>query len=142
MLEKADQRGRIAILLMFSAGLRVGAITSLKIRDLEKIEKYQLYKIKVYENGGGEYTTFCTPECTREIDSYLEYRYRHGERPLKEDSPLIREQFNINDEIRAARPRRIDTGAFRKMIKMIGTRAGVIEKQQYYTAEVIDALSK
>jgi integrase len=42
MLEKADQRGRIAILLMFSAGLRVGAITSLKIRDLEKIERYQL----------------------------------------------------------------------------------------------------
>ena len=71
MLEKADQRGRIAILLMFSAGLRVGAITSLKIRDLEKIEKYQLYKIKVYENDDGEYTTFCTPECTREIDSYL-----------------------------------------------------------------------
>jgi integrase len=60
MLEKADQRGRIAILLMFSAGLRVGAITSLKIRDLEKIEKYQLYKIKVYENDDGEYTT-CYP---------------------------------------------------------------------------------
>lgn len=76
MLEKADQRGRIAILLMTSSGIRVGAIPSLKIRNLEKIDKYNLYKITVYENEEEEYTTFCTPECAAEIDSYLEYRQR------------------------------------------------------------------
>ncbi|HKI06903.1 MAG TPA: hypothetical protein VKA09_00765, partial [Nitrososphaeraceae archaeon] len=50
MLEKADQRGRVAILLMASAGIRVGALPSLKIRDLQRVEKYSIYKISVYEN--------------------------------------------------------------------------------------------
>ena len=129
MLEKADQRGRIAVLLMFSSGIRVGAITSLKIRDLEKIEKYQLYKIRVYDNEQGEYVTYCSIECAKEIDSYLAYRYRHGERPLKEDSPLIREDFDIHDEIRASRPRVLDTQTFRRMIKIIGLKSGVIERR-------------
>ena len=64
ILEKADLRGKVAILLMASAGLRVGALPSLKIRNLERIDKYQLYKITVYENEDEEYFTFCTPECT------------------------------------------------------------------------------
>jgi hypothetical protein len=65
---------------MVSTGMRVGAIPLLKIRNLEKIEKYQLYKITVYENEDEEYITFCTPECARAIDSYLEYRGRHAQR--------------------------------------------------------------
>jgi site-specific recombinase XerD len=48
MLEKADQRGKTTILLMCSAGIRVGALPSLKIRNLDRIEKFQLYKITVY----------------------------------------------------------------------------------------------
>lgn len=50
MLEKADQRCRVAILLMASTGMRVGAIPLLRIRNLERIEKYSLYKVTVYEN--------------------------------------------------------------------------------------------
>jgi integrase len=128
MLEKADQRGRVTILLMSSAGIRVGALPSLKIRNLEKIEEYSLYKITVYEGEDEEYTTFCTPECAKEIDSYLEYRQRHHEHPLKEDSPLVREEFDINDEIRAAHPRVLSVETFKKMIRSIGVRSGVIEK--------------
>lgn len=93
MLEKTDQRGKVAILLMCSTGIRVGALSSLKIRNLEKIDRYGIYKITVYENEDEEYVTFCTPECASAIDSYLEYRKRHGERPLREDSPLIREEL-------------------------------------------------
>ncbi|MGH9913346.1 MAG: hypothetical protein ACRD4J_12770 [Nitrososphaeraceae archaeon] len=44
MLEKADQRARVAILLMCSSGIRVRAIPSLKLRNLERIEKYNIYK--------------------------------------------------------------------------------------------------
>jgi integrase len=129
MLEKADQRGRIAILLMSSSGIRVGAIPVLRIRNLERIEKFNIYKITVYENEDEEYITFCTPECATAIDSYLEYRQRHGERPLKEDSPLIREEFDIHDEIRASRPRFLGVQLFQKMIKHIGLRSGVMEKR-------------
>jgi hypothetical protein len=49
MAEKADQRGRVTILLMSSAGMRVGALPHVEIRNLDKIEEYQLYKITVYE---------------------------------------------------------------------------------------------
>ena len=60
MLEKADQLTRVVILLLSSAGLRVGALPSLRIRNLEKIDKYNLYKIIIYENEEEEYITFCT----------------------------------------------------------------------------------
>lgn len=129
MLEKADQRGRIAILLMYSSGMRVGALPSLKIRNLQKIEKYNLYRIIVYEGEDEEYVTFCTPECAAEIDSYLEYRQRHGEHPLRDDAPLIREEFDINDEMHASRPRELSVQTFRMMIKNSGHRSGVIEKR-------------
>jgi integrase len=128
MLEKSDQRTRIAILLMCSAGLRVGALPSLKIRNLEKIYKYNHYKITVYENEDEEYTTFCSPECRAAIDSYLEYRERHGERPLSEDSPLIREEFDVNDPLKASRPRAVTDELFKYMIWRAGHDSGVIEK--------------
>lgn len=57
------------------------------------------------------------------------YRQIHGERPLKEDAPLIRELFNIHDEIRAAHPKAIGTLAFRKMIRMISLKSGAIERK-------------
>jgi integrase len=40
ILEKADQWGKIAILLMCSSGIRVGGLSSLKIRNLEKIDMF------------------------------------------------------------------------------------------------------
>jgi hypothetical protein len=94
---------------------------------LEQIEKYDIYKITVYENEDEEYITYCTPECRMAIDSYLEYRRRHGERPIKEYSPLIREEFNIHDQIRAARPKHLGVQSFLKLIKNVGIRSGVIE---------------
>ena len=69
MLEKADQRCRVAILLMASTGMRVGAIPLLRIRNLERIEKYSLYKVTVYEN------EVIISNC----DSYLE---KHFQRPF------------------------------------------------------------
>src|ERR687896_520815 len=108
--------------------MRVGALPSLKIRNLEKIEEYQLYKITVYEGEDEEYITFWTPECAKEIDSYLEYRKRHGEHPLKDDAPLIREELDIDDEIKATHLRHLGRETIKKMIERIGLKSGVIEK--------------
>lgn len=127
MLEKADQRERIVVLLMCSSGMRVGALPFLKVRNLEMIDKYSLYKITVYENEDEEYITFCTPECAKAINSYLEFRQRHGER-IKEDAPLIREEFDVNDEIHAARPRHLSYFLFRMMVQKLRKKSGVIEK--------------
>jgi integrase len=125
MLDKADQRERVVILLMASSGIRIGALPRLKTRNLEKVDKYSLYKITGEDN---EYITFCTPECRKAIKSYLEYRQRHGERII-DDAPLIREEFNVNDEIHAAKPRHLSIESFRALVRRLGHRSGVIEKR-------------
>lgn len=71
-----DQRIRTAFLLLTSTGMRIGALQTLKVDDLEKID--DIYKIKVYSGDKEEYFTFCTPERAKEIENYLEYRKRRG----------------------------------------------------------------
>ena len=72
----ADQRVKTAILILASTGMRVGALPLMKIGDLERIQ--DLYKFTVYPGDREQYTTFCTPECAKEINAYLEYRIRRG----------------------------------------------------------------
>ena len=50
LLDVADERMRAIIFLLASTAMRVGAIPSLRSRNLEKIEsEYDIYKITVYE---------------------------------------------------------------------------------------------
>ena len=42
----------------------------------------------VYSGDTEEYFTFCTPETAKEIETYLKFRIRHGEK-INEDSYLI-----------------------------------------------------
>ena len=80
LIEKTSQRNRAIILLMASAGLRVGAVPHLRMRDLEPNDKYQIYKINAYAKSRQKYFSFCTPECRKAIDGYLSFRKRWGER--------------------------------------------------------------
>ena len=91
LLDIADLRMKICILLMCSAGLRLGAIPDIKIKHLERIDN--LYKITVYENSNQEYYCFCTPECSNFIDEYIKYRERNGEN-ITLESYLIRDHFD------------------------------------------------
>lgn len=77
ILEFSDQRLKTAFLVLASTGIRIGALQSIRVRDLERID--DLYKIIIYARDNEEYFTFCTPECATEIDNYLEYRKRRGE---------------------------------------------------------------
>ena len=87
ILEFGDQRLKTAFLVLASTGIRVGALQSIRIHDLERIDN--LYKVVVYSGDREEYFTFTTPECAKEIDSYLEYRTRRGEK-ITQDSYLLR----------------------------------------------------
>jgi integrase len=96
LLNHATFRNRAIILLMSSTGLRLGAVPSLRIRDLEPKEKYGIYKIKAYSKSvKSSYFTFCTPECRHAIDLYLDYRKRWAER-ITVDSPLFRLDYNFH----------------------------------------------
>ena len=93
LLEYADIRSKALVLLLASSGMRIGAVTDLKLRHLKKIPEYNLYKIIVYQNTKDEHYTFCTPECAASIDAYIAYRESSGER-ITEDTPVIRESFD------------------------------------------------
>jgi len=87
----ADQRLKTAFLVLASTGIRIGALQLIRIGDVEKIDN--LYKIKVYSGDREEYFTFCTPECAKEIDTYMEFRNKRGEN-LTQDSYLLVTKFN------------------------------------------------
>ena len=50
LLEFADLRMKVAILVMVSTGIRVGGLACLKIKDLEYIEQYKLHSIFITLN--------------------------------------------------------------------------------------------
>ena len=56
ILEYADERAKCAFTLLASTGIRIGALPSMKIGDLEKIDN--LYKVTVYAGDKEEYLTF------------------------------------------------------------------------------------
>lgn len=91
ILEFSDQRLKTAFLVLASTGIRIGALSTIKIGDLESID--DLYKITVYSGDKEEFFTFCTPECAKEIDSYLEFRERRGEK-ITQDSFLLVRKFS------------------------------------------------
>lgn len=124
MLIKADERKRVVILLMASAGLRVGAIPALKVRDLQKVDDGQLYKITVYSGTDDEYWTACTPECAMVIDQYLDYRRRCGE-SIKPDAPLVREQFPKDDKQAAQQPKQVSLPTINYLVREILIDAGI-----------------
>jgi integrase len=122
LIAHTTPRNRAIILLMSSAGLRLGAIPLLRIRDLEPIDKYQIYKINVYAKSvKSAYFSFCTPECRKEIDSYLDYRRRWAER-ITDESPLFRLDYNIQ-KTTEARPITVHT--IRNFMEDLLVRSGL-----------------
>ena len=58
-----DIRVKVIITLLSRSGLRHGAINLLKLQDLKKIEKYNIYQITAYRKSKKfRYYTFTTPE--------------------------------------------------------------------------------
>jgi integrase len=126
VLEFCDDRTKLIILLFASTGIRLAALPALKFGDFRffPFPGAGIHEITVYAGYKEEYITFCTPECARAINSYLNYRQRCGEE-LKPDTPLIREQFDINDSFRIKNPKHISKSNVRQMIEAKLTQAGI-----------------
>jgi len=128
VLEFCDERTRAIVLIYCSTGMRAAALQEIKVGDLELIDAerggFQLYQITVYQGYREEYITYCTPECTKAIDSYLQYRQRSGEK-LTDDSPLIREQFNQDEPFKAKHARSVAYQTIQKILKEKLVQSGV-----------------
>jgi integrase len=131
LLIKADERTRVLILLLASTGMRIGAISGLKLKHLTKISEYNLYQITVYENTKDEYYCFCSPECAAAIDSYFAYRERCYEK-INPESPLIREQFDRDNPDKARNPRHVSLDTLVFLIREMLVASG-IQKVEHHT---------
>ena len=93
LADTGDYRFRALVLFLSSTGARLGSITSLLCRHLER--RGDVYKVTLYERSNEEYFCFTTPEAAHALDSYLDYRRRSSE-TITPNSPLFRNDFNIN----------------------------------------------
>src|SRR5206468_9994123 len=53
ILDVSDLRSKVIILSMSTAGMRIGALPSIRLRNIEKIDL--IYKITVYEGSNSQY---------------------------------------------------------------------------------------
>ena len=126
VIGSCDLRSKMMILLTASTGMRIGALHSLQISDLCKVEYDNsiVYRINVYARTHSHYYTYCTPECAEAIDEYKKYRQRYGEK-LTDKSPLIREQFNVNNPFTINSPKSITWKGIEYIIDQTLKRSGV-----------------
>jgi integrase len=124
MVDVADLRDKALLLLMASTGMRLGAVPPLRIKDLTPIDDLNLFQIEVYKKYKERYITYCTPECKKAIDDYLDYRRRCGER-IQDNTPLFRKMFNKYDSIQTAHPVQVTTSTIKNIVKELLDKTGV-----------------
>jgi len=122
LLSLSDMRDRCIILLMASSGIRVGAIPSLRVSSLLKLDEGVGF-LTVYPGTKHSYVTLVTPEFITNIEEYLEYRRRQGERILVE-SPLIRDKFDTFGNT-ANRAKAISESAINKQMRLLLRKTGL-----------------
>jgi Phage integrase family len=92
LLSIADPRDRCIILLMASSGIRVGAIQTLKVKSVKRLDG-EVGIVTVYpESKDSVYATLVRPEFLTSLDEYLKYRQSQGEK-ITDESWLIRDKF-------------------------------------------------
>jgi site-specific recombinase XerD len=141
MLQKTMPRNRAIILLMCSGGLRVGSLPPLRVKDLEPINKYNIYKVNIYANSKrSSYFSFCSVEARNEIDQYLEWRKRLGER-IKPESPLFRTEFG---SLQIQQPQPLTRAGIRflinKLLRNTGIRPAIpfTESRKHYRSHIME----
>ena len=137
LLDVSDIRIKVLVSVLASTGIRIGALTPLKLSHVKKVQNYDadIYKFIIYENTKDQYLTFCTPECASYIDSYFEYRKRCGEQ-LNDNCYLIREQFDINDfeQIRK-HGRKISQDTLNSILHSLALKAGIRKINHQFTGK-------
>jgi len=137
LLEIADERLKVLILLLASSGIRLGAVPSIKLENLEE------NRIIVYEGSNEEYHTFITPECKNAIKNYLDMRSRYGEK-LDNDSYLLREQFDVRCP---GKPKPFNFKTIQTKLYDLCRRSGIDKKnvaiahgfRKFFTTQVVNS---
>jgi integrase len=92
LLSVADPRDRCIILLMASSGIRVGAIQTLKLKSIRRLDNGTGLLTVYPESKNSAYVALVTHEFLASLDEYLRYRKSQGEK-ITNESWLIRDKF-------------------------------------------------
>lgn len=140
LLSILDERGKTAVLLMASTGMRVGGLAELRLKHIQKrfinnSKDTFVHKIIVYGSSSKHrYTTFCTPEAAKALDEYLNMRKRYGENLCQDqekgiwtpgDTPVIIRQFNkdkLNHNALPLKPMTINIKIVSAKLSQLGIR--------------------
>jgi hypothetical protein len=79
---------------MASTGMRVGAIKSLKLKHLTRLQhESNIGLVSIYaESKDHRYNALMTPECLAAIDAYVDYRRKQHEK-ITDESYIIRDKY-------------------------------------------------
>jgi hypothetical protein len=116
--------------------MRVGALYSIKVTDLENVQ--DLYKFTVYRGDREQYITFCSPECCKEIDAYLDFRKRRGEN-ITGDSFLLIKRFSKYVNLKNFKGESFTTTSFRALLQRAIENSGLRQidsKNRYKRREI------
>jgi integrase len=123
LLSIADPRDRCIILLMASSGIRVGAIQTLKVKSIKRLDG-NVGIVTVYpESKDSVYATLVTPEFLSSLDEYLKYRKSQGEK-ITAESWLIRDKF-ASFSRKTNRPMPPSSKSIRKQMCFLLRKAGL-----------------
>ncbi|MGC2573009.1 MAG: tyrosine-type recombinase/integrase [Candidatus Nitrosopolaris sp.] len=123
LLSVADPRDRCIILLMASSGIRVGAIQTLKVKSIKRLDGH-VGIVTVYpESKDSVYATLVTPEFLASLDEYVKYRKSQGEK-ITDESWLIRDKFaTFSSKTNRAIPPSVQ--AINKQMRFLVRKAGL-----------------
>jgi integrase len=131
LLSISDLRDRCLILLMVSTGIRVGAIKTLKIKHLKKLQQQENNNIgllTVYpDSKNGRYNALLTPECMAVLDEYFEYRKKQLEK-ITDESFIIRDKYATFSRT-TNRSKPLSERAINKQMKFLLRKAGLPYEQ-------------
>ena len=123
LLAVADPRDRCIILLMTSSGIRVGAIPSLRVHSIRRLDN-GIGLVTVYpESKDSVYVSLVTPEFLASLDQYLNYRRSQGEK-IAAESWLIRDKFATFSK-RTNKPKPISVYSSSKQMRFLLRKAGL-----------------
>src|SRR6266702_5116826 len=123
LLSVADPRDRCIILLMASSGIRVGAIQTLKVKSVKRLDN-DIGIVTVYpESKDSVYAALVTPESLTSLDEYLKYRKSQGEK-ITAESWLIRDKFATFSK-KTNKPMPPSVKSINKQMRFLLRKAGV-----------------
>ena len=125
LLSVGDVRDRCIILLMASTGMRVGAIKTLKLKHLTRLQhESNIGLLSIYpESKDHRYNALMTQECMASIDEYIDYRRKQHEK-ITEDSYIIRDKFATFSKS-TNRPKPLPVHTINKQMKFLLRKAGL-----------------